>query len=191
MKKLFIGSLVGAIILFVWSFLAWQVLPLHLHTYAYTPAQDSILKVLGENNLETGVYAMPMMDNRNLTSMSSEYMKECHEFMEANKGKPMATLTYIKEGMDMGPGMIVRGFLIEWLTILAACILLMPAFAASSTFFGRWWLTLVTGLLISAAGPLIYYNFMGWPWNYTIDIIVDIFLNWGIVGLWLAWYFRK
>jgi hypothetical protein len=39
MKKIFIGSLVGGIILFIWSFIAWGVSPMHLHTFMYTPAQ--------------------------------------------------------------------------------------------------------------------------------------------------------
>ena len=66
MKKILIGSLVGAIILFIWSFLAWAVLPVHLHTFQYTPAQDSILQILANNNMESGAYAMPMADNRDI-----------------------------------------------------------------------------------------------------------------------------
>ena len=77
------------------------------------------------------------------------------------------------------------------LAVLAACILLAPAFATTTTFFGRWWLSLMVGLLITAAGPLIYFNWLGVPWDFTVDMILDIFLNWGITGLWLAWYFRK
>ena len=46
MKKILIGSLVGTLIMFIWSFLAWMILPIHANTYMYTPAQDNILKVL-------------------------------------------------------------------------------------------------------------------------------------------------
>src|SRR4030095_8585413 len=95
MKRLFIGSLVGAIILFAWSFLIWGVSPLHLHTFMYTPAQDSLLKVMAGQDMATGVYNMPMVDNRKVTGMDAAYKKECHELMEANNGKPMATLYYL------------------------------------------------------------------------------------------------
>ena len=191
MKKLFIASLVGAIILFVWSFLAWAILPIHLHTYMYTPAQDTLLKVMADHNMESGAYAMPMVDNRNVQGMDADYRKKCDELMKTSEGKPMVSIFYKKEGMTMGPGIMIKGFLIDFLIVLAACILLMPAFAASASFFGRWWLCLVVGLLVSAAYPLINHNWMGVPWGYTVDIIVDIFANWAILGLWLAWYFRK
>ena len=190
MKKLFIGSLVGAIILFIWSFYAWAISSIHLHTYMHTPLQDSIMNTLAENNMETGAYVMPMADNRNIDSKTEEYDKQSQELMGAGMGKPSAVLYYTK-AMEFNMGTLLRGFLFEFLTVFAACILLLPGFAATSSFFGRWWLTLIVGLLLSAAGPLMRYNFMGEPWSFAIDMIVDTFLNWGIVGLWLAWYFRK
>ena len=192
MKKILIGSLVGGIILFLWSFLAWTMLPLHVHTFKYTPAQDSILKVLADSKLGTGVYAMPMADNRNVSSgMDSKYRQEGEAVMKANAGKPAATIYYKKGGFNMGAMTIVRGFLYNFLAVLAACILLAPAFATMNSFFGRWWLTLVAGLLICATGPLIYHNWMGFPRGFAMDMIVDTFLNWGITGLWLAYYFGR
>src|SRR4051812_48022694 len=98
MKKILTGSAVGAIILFIWSFLAWAILPLHLHTFMYTPAQDALLKVLEENNVETGAYIIPMADNRNVSGFDSKYMDESKKVMEASKGKPSASIYYIKEG---------------------------------------------------------------------------------------------
>lgn len=191
MKKIMIGSLVGAIILFVWSFLAWAILPLHLHTFMHTPAQDAVLKILAESNMETGAYFLPMADNRNVSGFDSKYHEEGERVMKENAGKPMASVYYLKEGYTMGASNMLKGFLFNFLAVLAACILLVPGFSMSSSFFGRWWLALLVGLLLSASGPLIQYNWIGFPWNYTMDMIIDHFLNWAIVGLWLAWYFRK
>lgn len=191
MKKLLIGSIVGAIILFIWSFIAWALSPLHLHTYSYSPVQDSVLHVLAEGNVETGAYVFPMADNRNAKAFDSEYQKESQRVMTENSGKPMATVYYLKEGYQMGGLTMLRGFLFNFLAVLAASIILVPAFTTLTTFFGRWWLTLVIGLLINATGPLIHYNWMGAPWPFTVDMVLDNFLNWGITGLWLAWYFRK
>ncbi len=190
MKKIFIGSFVGAIVLFFWSFLAWTTLPIHLHTLMYTPAQDAVLKALADNNVETGSYAMPIGDNRNATS-SIDYHKESEKMMEANMNKPAAVIHYRKEGYEMGPMTIIKGFLINFLAVFAACILLAPGFATLNSFFGRWWLTLVAGLLITACGPLIHHNWLGVPWNFTVKMILDTFLNWGITGLWLAYYFGR
>jgi hypothetical protein len=192
MKKILIGSLVGAVILFVWGFLSWAILPMHLQTYMYTPAQDSILKILEENNLESGAYLMPMADNRNVTSsMDSKYHEEMERVMAESKGKPMASVFYLREGHIMNSGTMLRGFFFCFLATLAASIVLFPGMMAMSSFFGRWWLALMVGLLITAAGPLIQFNWMGIPWNYTVDMIMDHLLNWSVLGLWFAYYFKS
>ena len=191
MKKILIGSLVGAIILFIWSFLAWALLPIHLHTLNYTPAQDSILKVLADNNLETGAYAMPMADNRNVHGFDKKFMEESEKAMKENAGMPMATIHYLKEGYDMSPGTMIRGFIFDFLAALAVCLLLAPTFAKMSSFFGRWWLMLLVGLLLACTGPLLEYNWMAYSWDYTVDMVLDGFLNWAITGLWFAWYFKN
>ena len=46
MKKIFLGSLVGAILLFGWQSLSWTVLGIHEKAMSYTPAQDSLLNTL-------------------------------------------------------------------------------------------------------------------------------------------------
>src|SRR5689334_8291643 len=101
MMKIFIASLVGAIIMFVWSFLAWVVLPIHANTYMYTPAQDNIMKVLGESNLETGTYGMP----------SAPTPQEAMKAHESNVGKPGAAIFYIKEVPKMSSSMHIWGFI--------------------------------------------------------------------------------
>ena len=54
MKKLFVGALVGGLILFIWQFLSWSLLNIHLPEMQYTPAQDEILSALSEAGLEEG-----------------------------------------------------------------------------------------------------------------------------------------
>jgi hypothetical protein len=141
--------------------------------------------------METGAYSMPFVDNRNVHGMDHKYMEECKKLMEENKGKPMATIYYLKQGMKFDASSFFMGFLYEFLAVLAVCIALAPAFATTATYFGRWWLVLLIGLIISLCGPMINYNFLGVPWDFTLDMVVDVFANWAIVGLWLAWYFRK
>lgn len=190
MKKILIGSIVGAVILFIWSFLAWTVLPIHAHTFMHTPAQDTILSVLEQSYMQTGAYAMPMADNRTVSGFDSKYQEEAQKVMEDNKGKPMATIYYLKEGYNMSGFTMLKGFLYNLIAALAACIILLPAFAISKSFFSRWWLTLVAALFLNACGPFIQNNWMGIPWDYTLNMVMDNFLNWGIAGLWFAYYFN-
>jgi len=190
MKKILIGSFIGAVILFIWSFLAWAILPLHLHTFMYTPAQDSVLMIMQNNNMESGAYAMPMADNRNAGAFDEKFQEESQKVMQQNAGKPMASIFYNKEGYNMGISTMIKGFLYQFIAALALSIILAPAFSVSRSFFGRWWLTFMAALFLNACGPLIQNNWMGFPWNYTYDMIVDNFLNWGIAGLWFAYFYR-
>ena len=131
---------------------------------------------------------MPMADNRNISSFSEEYRKDSQRIMEEGKGKPMATIYYLEEGYKMN---ILRGFLIDFIAVLAACIILVPAFTTTTSFFQRWWFTLVVGLIVIASGPMLNYNWMAVPWSYTMEMVFDNFISWALTGLWLAWYFRK
>ena len=96
MKKLLIASGVGAAILFVWSALAWIALPLHHHTFKYTPNQDQILNVIDQNLDESGVYFLPSADNRDIKLFDPEYKKASKELQDSMEGKPTAFIVFIK-----------------------------------------------------------------------------------------------
>ena len=188
MKKLLIGSLVGAVIYFFWGFISWAVLPIHLHTVSYTPAQDTLLQIMADAHMTDGAYSMPMADNRNVSGFDSKYREETERVMKESKGKPMASIYYLEDGYKMN---IPRGFLFDFIAVLAACIILVPAFSTTNSFFQRWWFTLLIGLIVSVCGPLVNYNWMSMPWNFTVDMVFDYLLSWGVTGVWLAWYFRN
>ena len=179
MTKFFLASLVGAIIMYVWSFLAWVVLPVHDTSFIYTPAQDAILKALSDNNLETGIYAMP----------SAPTKEEREKVHKENAGKPAAAIFYEKEMPGMGAAMHIWGFVFNFIMIFAACMLLAKNMAGS--FFSRWWMVMMVAVVIIFGVHLMNWNWMHYSWNYTRDYILDTAVGWGLCGLWLAWYMGK
>ncbi len=75
MKKWIVGSLVGAIIVFAWQFLSWDMLNLHAAEQKYSSAQDQIMTTLNSSNLEDGgMYLMPIAPTQ----------KETRELMSNN-----------------------------------------------------------------------------------------------------------
>lgn len=179
MKKIFIASLVGAIIMLVWGFLAWDVLSLHASSLNYTPAQDAILKTLSESNLETATYFMPYAPTK----------EERANVMKDMKGKPSALVYYTKESPGIDPMVFLRGFLFDFVMLFAVCVLLANNMGGS--FFSRWWMVMMFAVIIIFGSHLMFWNFMNFSWNYTRDFILDSTLGWGITGLWLAWYLGK
>jgi hypothetical protein len=179
MNKIIIGSLVGAVIMFVWSFLAWMITPIHANTFMYTPAQDAIMKVLAESNLETGTYGMP----------SAPTKEEQMKIMEENKGKPGAAVYYVKEDPGMGGMQMCVGFILNFIMVFAACLLLIKNMDGS--FFSRWWMTMMIAVVIIFGVHLMQWNWMSHSWEYTRSFILDGVIGWGINSLWLAWWFGR
>ena len=191
MKKLIIGSLVGAVILFVWSAFSWMVLPIHTHSFMYSPGQDTIMQALNANMEQTGAYVMPSIDNRNVEMFDAKYQQECQKFMEQNKGKPSAMIFYMKEGMTMSGSTFAFGFLFDWIAVLCAVIFLAAAGDKLNTFYQRWWMVMLIGVAVAMQGKLLDWNWMGFPWHFVKWSLIDIVVQWGLCGAWLAWYLGR
>ena len=87
--KIFIGSLVGGIIIFLWQFLSWTVLDLHRPAQQYTPKQDEVLAYLSTQLDSSGGYFMP-------TLPENATMDQQNELMEKSTNKPWAQIFYHK-----------------------------------------------------------------------------------------------
>jgi hypothetical protein len=179
MKKILIGSLVGTVIMFAWSAIAWMMLPIHANTYHYTPAQDAVLAALAAANLESGLYGMPS------AATSEEQMK----VMEANVGKPGAKIYYNAAEPAMDGKMFGLGFLFNFITVFAACMLLVNSMSGS--FFSRWWMVMMVAVVIIFGVHMLQWNWMYQNWDYARDMILDVAIGWSINGLWLAWWFGR
>lgn len=191
MKKIIIGSLVGGLILFIWGFLSWVVLPVHFQSFHYTPAQDSIMKSLADANLESGTYFIPYIDNREGGFYDPKFQAEMKKHHDTMMGKPMATINYIKAGMHDDPMTMGMGFILNLFSAFCAALLLAAASAKTNSFFSRWWLVMLIAVILCTSGPLLDWNWMGMPWHYIKGIIFDNMIGWGLCGVWLAWYFGR
>lgn len=81
MKKVLIGTLVGAILVFGWQAVA--IMAMHYHDAKYAaPANDgAVLTVLSTNIMEEGQYFVPAI---NMKASAEEKQK----FADGMKGKP-------------------------------------------------------------------------------------------------------
>ena len=180
MKKLLIGSLVGALLVFVWQFLSWGLLNLHGAMQTYTPKEDSVMQYLSSQFSEDGFYLMPGY-------APGSTHEEMEKKMTANTGKPWAQLYYHKELKNDMVSNMVRGFLVNLVMIALLCWILgkmnAPGFGA----------ILLTSLFVGFIGFLnIAYTYH--IWYHTADIMAhftDVLVSWGAVGIWLGWWMRR
>ncbi|GAC1440058.1 MAG: hypothetical protein NVSMB63_06020 [Sediminibacterium sp.] len=183
MKKSIIGSLVGAILIFIWQFLSWTITDLHRPAQDYTPKQDSVMNYLNSQFSEDGQFLLP-----NIPKGTS--MEEYNKLMKATDGKPWAVVSYHKYMDNSSNHMIrnmARGLVANIIMVWLACWLLgkmnHPSFRTillSSLFIG---------LIAFINAPYTYHI-----WYQTRDInayLTDALISWGITGLWLGWWIRK
>lgn len=179
MKKSLIAALVGAIILFIWQFLSWSILPVHQADYGYAANQDRIMEALNQNLTEDGTYFIP-----NVAPGTSN--EEAQAFMESNAGKPWASINYRKSfNTDMGMNM-TRGFLVDFLAaFLLAWMLLKFQTLNIQT-------ALQASLIVGFIGYLTipYLNSI-WFETSSIGHLIDAVVPWGIVGLWMGWWLPR
>ncbi len=179
MKKQIIATVVAAIIIFIWQFLSWSVLQVHKAEFQHTEHQDAIMEALSQFNLKDGSYYMP-----NVAPGAS--MEEEQAFMEQQMGKPWAMLEYhnameANMGMNMFRGFVtdlVAAFLLIWL------LMKMQNLTLSTTFLS----SLAVGAIAYLTIP--YLNSIWFETN-TIGYVIDMVVQWGLVGLWLGWFLTR
>jgi hypothetical protein len=179
MKKQLIATLVAGLILFIWQFLSWSLLPVHKSEFQYTPNQDKIMEVLNQNLTEDGTYMLPGV-------APGSTPEQTQAVMEAASGKPWASISYHKSfNTAMGMNM-VRGFTVDLLAayLLIWLLLKMPNLNPMMAFQA----CVAVGIIGYLTIP--YLNSV-WFEGSSMGYLVDALVQWGLVGAWLGWWLPK
>ena len=179
MKKVLIGGIVGGIALFIWSALAWTVLPLHKSSLHAIPNEDATIAALKSNIGEKAVYVFPAMPAQGQPGMDAYTQK-----MEQG---PVGLIIYDPQGMgQMMTSQFVSGLIIDILAALLAAWILSRSTALGSTFVARVAFCGLLGIFISLGSFLPGWNWMGYALDYTTAMAADALIGWLIVGLVIA-----
>lgn len=176
MQKQFIGTLVAAIIIFLWQFLSWAALNIHGSETMHTPNQEAILKCLADNNLQPGSYFLPQ----------AAPGEDQEAAMKAAEGKPWALISY-HASMNTGMGMnMIRGFAVDLVAAFLLVWLLMN-FKESGLKISIY-ASLAVGAIAYLTIP--YLNSIWFETN-TTAYLIDWAAQWGLVGAWLGWWLNR
>ena len=183
MKKAIIGSIVGALIIFIWQFLSFGLINFHKSGQDYTEKQDAIMSFLNSQGLKEGGYYMPSVPS----TASSEEMKAS---MKKTDGKPWAKIEYhnvAENSMNAMMMNMIRVFLVNFVIVLLF-IWLVSKMAAPS------FQTILKAALVVGIIAFLNEPYTGFIWYKTFDIwayFLDAIVAWGLTGLWLAWWLRR
>ena len=186
MKNQLLGGVVGGVILFLWGALVWAVLPLHTG-WMKTPAnEDAVLAAMKGSLAEKGVYYLPAMPAKDNRSPAEYEALQKAQRLKMETG-PVAMVVFDPGGMpSMGAGRVIFGLLISFLSAFLASWLLARSTAFNSGYVARVAFCGVLGVFVSVVIHLVNLNWMDYPGDYTVAMIVDTVGGWIVAGLGIA-----
>ena len=180
MIRIIVAGFLGALALFVWGFISWEVLPWNAQAMHKLSNEDAVMSALKAGNPESGTYSIPGMPDT-----KDEAAKSAH--MEKMKAGPVAMIQYSTTGMDMGSYMI-RGFLVYFLSaMLAASLLAKLSWSLASKFGARVWYVTMLGIFLAVAARIGDWAWMGASTSMSITLAVNDIIGWMLAGLLIAW----
>ena len=186
-KQLTLGTILGAIVLFVWSALAWMIVPWPGEPMRHFASEDAMVTAIKGNAPRSGNYLIPNEPQRLPGMTEDQYQKATKDAEDRMNNGPMVFAVVRLEPMSMGKAMIV-GFLTNVIAVLLAGTLLLQTDRLS--YRGRVAFVAGLGLLIFIGGHVDEWNWWGFSNAYTMMTFGAVVIGWVLAGLVMAIFVR-
>jgi hypothetical protein len=184
MNRIFLAGLLGGIAMFIWTHIAYTVLPLGNIGLRKLPNETVVLDALQKNIAEnSGIYLFP--------GLWLEPDPPDKDFAEKMARYPSGSLMYNAAGSRSIA--MSRWLLVEFLSELAQALLavFLLSLTRLTTFGARLTFLLLVGVLTASATNVSYWNWWGFPWNYTLASIFIQVLGFFCMSLVAAFVLKK
>jgi hypothetical protein len=186
MKRIGIAAVIGGVVLYIWAFISWMFIPWHI--MGALPAQDAVRSALRDTGAETGIYHVPMIDQDTYAGMTDEQKEAAEDsFKEKHSEGPVALLLYKAEGSSaMSPVTMIIGLVLEVLIAALIAALLTMAAPALPGFASRLGFVMLIGVLTIVGTNLMNWNYMHYPFRFTMEMAADGLVASLLLGIALA-----
>jgi hypothetical protein len=179
--RILVAGILGGIVLFVWNFVAHDLLPLGEMGVAVIPNEDAVTSAL-QTNLgdNVGFYIFPSggLTPGATREQKEAAMKKAEEQMAAGAA---GVLVYHPKRIFNFPKRLVIQFATDVIESLLACFLL--AQTSISGFGGKVGFVLIAGVLAAIATNVPYANWYGFPKSFTLGQMVTMAVGFLLVGI--------
>ncbi len=184
MKRIILGGIVGGIILWVWGFVAWVVLPLHLGSMKAVPGESVLVESLNRTLPEKGVYVIPWMPAETSGLPPGKLEEATNEYTEKLRSGPVSMIFYDPAGKDpfMTGQMITGLFIFIFAASIVSWLLARSTAVAGSYLSGVIFCGMI-GVLIAVGTHLSDWNWMGFPFDWSSAMMLDSVVAWLLAGL--------
>jgi hypothetical protein len=191
MMRIFLAGLLGGIAMFIWTSIAHMALPLGETGVEEMPNEAAVLATMQKNIGEkSGFYFFPGfgLGPHPTREQQREAMKQMNERLAQN---PSGILVYHAAGshpFHMGSLLSVE-FVTELIAAFLAVFLLAQTRLAS--YAARVAFVTVIGIIAAISTNVSYWNWYGFPGDYTAAYIFIQFVGFLCVGLVAAWVLKN
>ncbi len=187
-KRILLAGVVGGLVMFVWGAISHMVLPLgEVGVRQIDSNEETVLTAMRSAIREPGFYFFPAMDHS--SGMSKEQQEAAmKKWEEKYRAGPWGVLIYHPQGSGqaLSPKQLIGEGLSNIAAVLVAAILLSKAVGGLGGFGGRVLFVALLGLLPSLAIDFSYWNWYGFPTNYSLAVAADQLIGFTLAGLVLA-----
>jgi hypothetical protein len=185
MKRLLLAAVLGGLALFLWGTLAHVVLPLGQVGIKEIPQEPPVLAAMKTAMPEAGFYFFPGI-GVGPSATRQEKDAAMQQFQQKYMAGPHGILIYHPSGTTpMSPRQLLIELGLNIVQALLAAWLLMLAPELTS-YTSRVGLVVVAGILASIGTNIQYWNWYGFPTNYTTAYIFTNLVGYVMVGLVVA-----
>ncbi len=181
-KRVVLAGVLGAIAMFIWSFVAHMVLPLGYTGFREIPNEAAVLSAMQTSMGRTpGLYLFPGLGaGPNPTpAQRNAAMKDYEPKLAAN---PSGLLVYHPPGAKgITGGKLGLEFLTEFVEALLAVILLAQTRIGS--YAGKVGFITLVGIVAAVTSNIPYWNWYGFPGNYTTAYMSTQVIAYLVAGL--------
>lgn len=167
MRSVLIAAVLGAVVMFLWGWLSWVLLPWQTAVSNRFADEAAVQQALKMNAERAGVYYLPF------------------ESEDERPGEPTAFVNLRPDGWEMSMARTMIVGLIG-LIVSALLVLMLLRLADPPTYRGRVGFIALSGLAIAFYGHFVYWNWYLFPTPYTIVQILDAAIGWTLAGLVMA-----
>src|SRR5947207_6568903 len=183
-KQLVLGSVLGAIILFVWSAIAWMLIPWPGEPLRTFTNEDAVAQAIKANTPRSGNYLLPNEPKRTPGMTDEQYQKMEQEATDRMSRGPVIFAAVRLEPFGSMVKPLVIGFITQFIAALLATFLLLQTSALS--YAGRVvFLTLIC-VLIFVGVHLDEWNWWCFSNAYIAMQAGSIGIGWVLASLVIA-----
>lgn len=167
MKRNLLLSVPAGLVLFVWGFVSWAVLPWHNMVTNQFTDEVAVAQVLKANSPRQGVYFLPYSEKDHGPDQLGAFVNVLPQGTEMNMGKQMATAVATQ----------ILGALL---------VLILLGQTSGLRYWGKVGFFALAGLAIGFVSHMPYWNWFGFSTTYTLVMILDTCMAWLLAGLAVA-----